>query len=109
MGSNLIISVLGTMLLWFGWFGFNAGSTLAFDGQVPGILLNTLMAGVAGILGAGTIRAIQTNNIDIEALINGCLAGLVCDYCLLQHGRHSHGYSHRRNWRSRHALRRVLA
>ncbi|AFY39258.1 integral membrane sensor signal transduction histidine kinase [[Leptolyngbya] sp. PCC 7376] len=76
-GSNLIISVLGTMLLWFGWFGFNAGSTLAFNDDVPHILLNTLMAAVTGLLGAGSIRAIQTRNIDVEALINGSLAGLV--------------------------------
>ncbi|OKH16976.1 ammonium transporter [[Limnothrix rosea] IAM M-220] len=76
-GSNLIISVLGAMLLWFGWFGFNAGSTLAFNDQVPIILLNTLMAGVAGLISAGGIRAIQTQNIEVEALINGCLAGLV--------------------------------
>ncbi len=76
-GSNLIMSVLGAMLLWFGWFGFNAGSTLAFNDQVPLILLNTLMAGVAGLISAGGIRAIQTKNIEVEALINGCLAGLV--------------------------------
>lgn len=76
-GSNLIMSVLGTMLLWFGWFGFNAGSTLAFNDQVPGILLNTVLAGMAGLLGAGGLRAIQTQNIEVAALMNGCLAGLV--------------------------------
>lgn len=76
-GSNLIMSVLGAMLLWMGWFGFNAGSTFAFNEQVPGILLNTVMAGVAGMIAAGCFKALQTQTVDIQALINGCLAGLV--------------------------------
>ncbi|MGB2926810.1 MAG: ammonium transporter [Limnothrix sp.] len=76
-GSDLVMSVFGTMLLWFGWLGFNAGSTLAFNEQVPGILLNTVLAGVGGLLGAGSLKAIQTNNISVSALMNGCLAGLV--------------------------------
>ncbi|WP_432736411.1 ammonium transporter [Maridesulfovibrio sp. FT414] len=75
--SNLPMSVLGTMLLWFGWFGFNGGSTLTLDASVPLIIANTALAGVAGgmtctLLGWFDSRIPKVNNI-----INGSLGGLV--------------------------------
>ena len=76
-GSNLPISVLGTMLLWFGWFGFNGGSTLALNDRVATIIVNTVLSGVAGMI---TCLAIgwRTRQIpDVNLLINGGLAGLV--------------------------------
>ena len=76
-GSNLPLSVLGTMLLWFGWLGFNGGSTLAFNEQVPIILVNTFLAGVAGTIGATTINYLQHKTAEVKRLINGSLAGLV--------------------------------
>ena len=76
-GSNLPISVLGAMLLWFGWFGFNGGSTLAFDERVAGIILNTVMSGVAGMLTMMTISRWRTGTTPPESLINGSIAGLV--------------------------------
>ncbi|MDA0266761.1 MAG: ammonium transporter [Cyanobacteria bacterium] len=76
-GSNLPFSVLGAMLLWFGWIGFNGGSTLALNDQVPGIVVNTVMAGVAGMLTAAILSSFQRRVVEVEQLINGSLAGLV--------------------------------
>lgn len=76
-GSDLPMSVLGTMLLWLGWLGFNGGSTLAFNEQVAGILVNTVMAGVAGMLTMTAITWWQTGIAQPESLINGSLSGLV--------------------------------
>ncbi|NJN22973.1 MAG: ammonium transporter [Leptolyngbya sp. RL_3_1] len=76
-GSNLPFSVLGAMLLWFGWIGFNGGSTLALNDQVPGIVVNTVMAGVAGMLTATILNVFQRQVVEVEQLVNGSLAGLV--------------------------------
>lgn len=76
-GSNLPMAMLGTLLLWFGWLGFNGGSTLAFDGTVPGIIINTVMAAAAGMLIAGVWGWVHNGYPHPGALINGSLAGLV--------------------------------
>ena len=76
-GSNLPMSVLGAMLLWFGWLGFNGGSTLAFNDQIAGILVNTVMAGVAGMIVMTAITWWRTGIAQPESLINGSIAGLV--------------------------------
>lgn len=49
-GSNLPFAVLGALFLWLGWLGFNGGSTFAFNNQVPKIILNTVLAGVGGMI-----------------------------------------------------------
>ncbi|NET09956.1 MAG: ammonium transporter [Merismopedia sp. SIO2A8] len=76
-GSNMPFSVLGALLLWFGWIGFNGGSTLALNEQVPGIVLNTMLAGVMGLLTAATLSGIQHKRVEVELIINGSIAGLV--------------------------------
>ncbi|ABW33221.1 ammonium transporter [Acaryochloris marina] len=76
-GSNLPFSVLGALLLWFGWIGFNGGSTLALNEQVPGIILNTMIAGIAGMVTAALLSWLQHRLLAVESLINGTLAGLV--------------------------------
>ncbi|NEO84604.1 MAG: ammonium transporter [Spirulina sp. SIO3F2] len=76
-GSNLPFSVLGCLLLWFGWIGFNGGSTLALNDQVPGIVLNTMMAGVAGMITAALWSWVQQRHVEVGFLINGSIAGLV--------------------------------
>ena len=76
-GSNIPFSVLGAMLLWFGWIGFNGGSTLALNEQVPGIVVNTVLAGVAGMIVAAVLSSLQHQVVEVEQLINGSLAGLV--------------------------------
>ncbi len=75
--SNLLFSVLGTILLWFGWLGFNGGSTFALTDQVPLIMVNTMMAGGAGMMTAGVLSWNQRKVPQVESLINGSLAGLV--------------------------------
>lgn len=76
-GSNVPFSVLGALILWFGWIGFNGGSTLALNDQVPGIIVNTVMAGVAGMVVAAILSSYQHRLMEVEQMINGSLAGLV--------------------------------
>lgn len=76
-GSNLPLAVLGCLLLWFGWFGFNGGSTLAWNAAVPGILLNTSIAAVMGGLSASLAILLSQRYVDIYLVINGILGGLV--------------------------------
>jgi ammonium transporter len=76
-GANLPLSVLGAVLLWFGWFGFNAGSALRLTEQVPMILINTALAGGAGLLAVLMIRLSMGGTVQVALLINGALAGLV--------------------------------
>lgn len=76
-GSNIPLSVLGALILWFGWIGFNGGSTLALNDQVPGIVVNTVMAGVAGMMTAAILSGVKHQVVEVEQLINGSLAGLV--------------------------------
>ncbi|MEA5462135.1 ammonium transporter [Leptothoe sp. PORK10 BA2] len=76
--SDLPLAFLGALLLWFGWFGFNGGSTFAFNEQVPRILVNTLMAGSAGLMAALIWSLIaQKRHIPFKSVMNGSLAGLV--------------------------------
>ncbi len=76
-GHNLTFSVLGVFILWFGWFGFNGGSTLAFTEAVPLIIVNTTLCASAGgllaIFIAWTIYGISS----VEDCMNGVLGGLV--------------------------------
>ncbi|MGB5709660.1 MAG: ammonium transporter, partial [Waterburya sp.] len=76
-GTNLPFAVLGALLLWVGWLGFNGGSTLALNEQVPGIILNTILSGVAGMLTAILHSQWRYGRIEVEELINGSIAGLV--------------------------------
>jgi len=76
-GSNMPFSVLGAMLLWFGWIGFNGGSHFALDDTVPGILLNTVFGGVAGMIMGAVLGWVYDRRVEAEPLINSTLAGLV--------------------------------
>ncbi|KAA0141029.1 ammonium transporter [Gimesia chilikensis] len=75
--SNLPLAALGFLILWFGWFGFNGGSTLALNGQVPSIILNTILAGIAGGVFALLWEMFSSKQISVENIFNGSLAGLV--------------------------------
>ncbi len=76
-GSNLPMSVLGVLLLWVGWFGFNGGSTLALNDQVAGIITNTFLAGSSGVMVTLTVGWIIRKQADAELVIFGSIAGLV--------------------------------
>lgn len=75
--SNLSLATLGSVLLFIGWMGFNGGSTLAFNDQVPLILINTVIAGAVGAISAGLLGYAVQNRLNVTQFMNGCLGGLV--------------------------------
>ena len=75
--SNLALATLGGIFLLVGLLGFNAGSSLALDDRVPGILINTILAGAVGALSAGSLGFAVQNHVNVTQFVNGCLAGLV--------------------------------
>lgn len=76
-GSNLPFSALGVLLLWFGWFGFNGGSSLLFDSSVPVVLLNTCLAAAFAGLVSSSIHYFYHKYINVPVLLNGVVGGLV--------------------------------
>jgi len=77
--SNMALASLGTFILWFGWYGFNVGSTL--DATSPAALglvaVNTTLAAAMGALGAMFFQYARTGKWDLGFILNGSLAGLV--------------------------------
>lgn len=77
-GHNIPIAIVGTMILVFGWFGFNAGSTLnGGDLRIAVIGTNTLLAACFGAVAAMLYMWKRTGYPDPSMCANGCLAGLV--------------------------------
>ncbi len=77
-GHNLPLSVLGTLILAFGWFGFNAGSTLsASDPRIAVIAVNTMLASSAGAIAALGYVWFSLRKPDVGMACNGLLGGLV--------------------------------
>jgi len=77
-GHNLSLATLGTFVLWFGWFGFNPGSTMAADPvAISHIVVTTNMAAVAAIMSSTILSWIWLGKPDLGMTLNGCLAGLV--------------------------------
>jgi Amt family ammonium transporter len=81
-GHNMPYAVLGTLILWFGWFGFNAGSTLgvATGGRVGFfgyVALTTNLAAAAGGLGGICVAWLVLHKPDVSMMLNGVLAALV--------------------------------
>ncbi len=76
-GSSFPLAVLGTLILWFGWFGFNGGSNGAMDEVVPLILINTFLAAAFGLLTGLSISYLRFKKPDPFYIILGPLAGLV--------------------------------
>ncbi|CAB3392271.1 ammonium transporter [Kyrpidia spormannii] len=76
--SNIPLASAGAFILWFGWFGFNAGSTLnALDVRLPMIALHTFLAASAGGAAAILVSMARFKVSDPSMAINGSLAGLV--------------------------------
>ena len=78
IGHSISMAVLGVFILWFGWFGFNSGSTLsAHELRISIIAVNTNLAAAAGALAALIFMKIRHRMWDIGMALNGVLAGLV--------------------------------
>ena len=80
-GHNMAFTTLGVLILWFGWFGFNPGSTLSVDfggvGFFAYVALNTNLAAAAGVLGAVVTSWIVVKKPDLSMMLNGAIAALV--------------------------------
>jgi Amt family ammonium transporter len=80
-GHNLPYAVLGTLILWFGWFGFNPGSTLSVDfggfGFFAYVAITTNIAAAAGAVGGVATAWLVLKKPDISMMLNGVLAALV--------------------------------
>lgn len=78
LGHNQVYTALGVLLLWVGWFGFNAGSWLAVgDGFFGFVAFNTQLGAAGGAVSAMLIAWLLTGKADITSMLNGALAGLV--------------------------------
>jgi Amt family ammonium transporter len=80
-GHNMAYTTLGVIILWFGWFGFNPGSTLSVDfggvGFFAYVAMNTNLAAAAGVLGAVSVSWIVIKKPDLSMMLNGAIAALV--------------------------------
>ena len=76
-GHNIAFVVLGALILFIGWFGFNPGSELAMDEFVSQIAVKTLLAGCAGAVVAMFVNWLWDGVPDVSMAANGLLAGLV--------------------------------
>jgi Amt family ammonium transporter len=80
-GHNMAYTTLGVVILWFGWFGFNPGSTLSVDfggvGFFAYVALNTNIAAAAGVLGAVITAWLVIKKPDLSMMLNGAIAALV--------------------------------
>ncbi len=77
-GQNLVMAVIGVMILWFGWIGFNGGSALSADVSIAKIVANTLLAAAAGGLSCFIVSLFfHKGSVSIEKMLNGIVGGLV--------------------------------
>ncbi|MCY3648154.1 MAG: ammonium transporter [Acidimicrobiaceae bacterium] len=76
-GHSVAFVVVGVLVLWFGWFGFNAGSELAADDVVMRAAVTTMLAAAAGGVTAAAVVWLRSGHLDVAMTGNGVLAGLV--------------------------------
>jgi Amt family ammonium transporter len=77
-GHSMTLATLGVFVLWFGWFGFNPGSTMAaVPEDISRIAVTTTLAAAAGAIAATITSWIATGKPDLSMILNGSLAGLV--------------------------------
>jgi ammonium transporter, Amt family len=80
-GHNMAFTTLGVLILWFGWFGFNPGSTLGVDfggvGFFAYVALTTNIAAAAGVLGAVVTSWLVIKKPDLSMMLNGAIGALV--------------------------------
>ena len=80
--SNVPAVTLGVFILWLGWFGFNGGSQLALASALDAVamsnvLVNTNLAAAAGVMAAVSVARLFLGRVDLLAVLNGAIAGLV--------------------------------
>jgi Amt family ammonium transporter len=77
-GHSMPLFGLGVLVLWLGWFGFNAGSTLGTSGErFAEVALVTQLGAAAGVIGAVITMYLKTRTLDVGMAGNGAIAGLV--------------------------------
>lgn len=76
-GHNIPLAALGVFILWFGWFGFNSGSTTTGEGSIGYIAVTTNIAAAAGAIAAMFTAWVIIKKPDASMALNGALAGLV--------------------------------
>jgi Amt family ammonium transporter len=76
-GHSIPLAALGVFILWFGWFGFNPGSTTTGDGTIGIIAVTTCIAAAAGAITAMITSWFRFGKPDVSMSLNGVLAGLV--------------------------------
>jgi Amt family ammonium transporter len=76
-GHSIPLATLGTFILWFGWFGFNPGSTMALVSDIAHIAATTNLAGAAGGISAMITSWWMFKKADVSMALNGVLGGLV--------------------------------
>ncbi len=76
-GHNMPLAVLGVLILWVGWYGFNPGSTMAAVPEIADIALTTTLAAAAGVLGAMVMSYVYRRHVDVGMGGNGAIAALV--------------------------------
>ena len=74
---NLLLTWIGAMLLWVGWFGFNAGSAAAADTVAALAFINTVLATAAAVLGWTLVEAVTKGHPSALGAASGAVAGLV--------------------------------
>jgi Amt family ammonium transporter len=74
---SLPLTVMGAGILWFGWFGFNAGSALAANGLAAQAFIGTQLAACAGLLGWVVVEKLRTGHATTLGAASGAVAGLV--------------------------------
>lgn len=77
LGHNINIAALGIFILWFGWFGFNPGSTTIGDGEIGRVAVTTNLSAAAGAIAAMFVSWLLFKKPDVSMALNGALAGLV--------------------------------
>lgn len=81
-GANMPLATLGTLVLWFGWFGFNGGSQLALSSTadanaIASAFVNTNISAAGGTVAAYLFTKVFFKKADLTMILNGALAGLV--------------------------------
>ncbi len=76
-GHSITLAALGVFILWFGWFGFNPGSTTTGNGEIGRVAVTTNLAAAAGAIAAVATSWVRFGKPDASMGLNGALAGLV--------------------------------